>query len=117
LKGKTLNVSKTISKDDVTDRNSLKTVLITNLSFRVTESLLTDYITNSYCAGDASKIEKVSLAKDERGSSKGFAFVQFADIETARAVLDVKEFSLQGRLALIKQSKREIVEKKPQTAL
>ncbi len=87
-------MAKTMSKDDVSDRNSLKTVLITNLSFRVTEALLTDFIANSYCGGDASKIEKVSLAKDERGSSKGFAFVQFSDIETARSILEVKEFSL-----------------------
>jgi len=87
-------VAKTMSKDDVSDRNSLKTVLITNLSFRVTETLLTDFIANSYCGGDASKIEKVSLAKDERGSSKGFAFVQFSDIECARSILEVKEFSL-----------------------
>jgi hypothetical protein len=30
----------------------------------------------------------------------------------AKVVLDVKEFTLQGRLALIKQSKREITQQK-----
>lgn len=116
LKGRCLNVSMTLSKTDLNNTLSQRTVLITNLSFRVSESLLTDFIVNSYCDGDASKVEKVSLAKDERGSSKGFAFVQFNDVDTAKRVLDVKEFSLQGRLAFIKQSKREITistEKKP----
>ena len=49
---------------------------------------------NSYCDGDGSLVEKVTLVKDERGSSKGFAFVQFVNTDIAKKVLDVKEFSL-----------------------
>jgi len=87
-------------------------VLITNLAFAVTEKLLTDYLANSCFDGKTEVVEKVSLAKDERGSSKGFAFCQLADVNNAKRVLQLGTIQLMGRTAIVKQSKREIVEKK-----
>ena len=75
MKGKLLTVEITKSKDQVLSKVAQQTLIITNLSFRVSEQVLTDFLVNMYCDGQSKLVEKVNLVKDERGSSKGFAFV------------------------------------------
>lgn len=66
---------------------------IGNLSKSVTETELKDLITP---LGAATTVE---IVKDQAGTSKGFAFAEFADADQARAVitgLDGKEISGQA---------------------
>ena len=49
---------------------------------------------------------------DERGRSKGYAFVEFQDKAATQKALDAREFKLEGRLALIRQSNRQITKKR-----
>lgn len=73
----------------------------------MTEDQIYDFLEQNY-----GTVHKIKLVLDERGRSKGFAFVEFTGQEGYKKALDAREFKLGGRLALIKSSERQITEQK-----
>lgn len=90
------------SKEAQKGEESKKTVLITNLAFRVTDDILRDYCTKAF-----GTVGKLTLVKDDHGRSKGFAFVLFENEEAVEKAYKLSQFDLCGRVAYIKRSQRE----------
>lgn len=86
---------------------STNAIVVTNLSFSVRQPALEKFLTETFGA-----TKSVNIVLDEHQRSKGFAFVEFQDAEATKKALDAREFKLEGRLALIKQSNRQITAKK-----
>ena len=86
---------------------SANAVVVTNLSFAVTEDKLKSYLNEKFGA-----TKSVSLATHENKRSKGYAFVEFEDNEACKKAIEAREFKLEGRLALIKQSTRQVTQRK-----
>lgn len=64
------------SESDVKMREKLQHVVyLTNLSYETTEVDLEGFFTNN----GINNIREIHIVKDEDGSSKGFAFIQFED--------------------------------------
>ena len=82
---------------------SANAVVVTNLSFSVTEEKLRDFLNEKYGATNS-----VNLATDDNNRSKGFAFVDFESSEAFNKAIDAREFKLEGRLALVKRSTRQV---------
>ena len=65
------------------------------------EETLVKYLTEAFGV-----TKSATIVMDERGRSKGYAFVEFQDKVATQKALDAREFKLEGRLALIRQSNR-----------
>lgn len=71
IQGRTVSVEKTKSNKEEREQVGY-TVHVNNLSFKVTEDDL-----RQYCEENFGGVKKVHLVRDEKGNSKGFAFVEF----------------------------------------
>ena len=81
--------------------------MVTNLSFSVSEDALKKFLETAY-----GHVKSCKLVTDDHNRSKGFAFVEFEQKDACKKALDAREFKLEGRLALIKQSNRQITTQK-----
>lgn len=91
------------SKAMVTSRNFV--VFLNNLSFDVQEQDIKDYFKGR-------PIQEIEIARNARGISRGFAFVEFSNLNDLSHVLDMKTGILKGREFTISKSKREITHRK-----
>ena len=80
---------------------SANSIVVTNLSYSVREDALKAFMIKNFGG-----VNSVKLAIDDKQRSKGFAFVEFNDTESLKKALEAREFKLEGRIALIKQSNR-----------
>ena len=55
--------------------------------------------------------KRVSIAKDEKGKPRGFAFVEFWKFADLTAALEKKDYTLKNRKIEVVKSDREITEK------
>ncbi|CDW90873.1 squamous cell carcinoma antigen recognized by t-cells 3 [Stylonychia lemnae] len=106
IDGRTMVVQYSKSNKEVRDHIGY-TVLIKNLSYHVNEEELKDY-----CEQNFGEIKKLTLAKDDRGKSKGLAFVEFVDEQTMNKAIQQKDLPLRNRTGLIMKSVRQITEPK-----
>jgi len=82
------------------------TVHVKNLAFKVDEAKLRDHF------GQCGTIAQVLLVRDEKGRSRGFAFVEFEKPEAAQAALLLTDSKLNGRDVVVSRSQRAITQKK-----
>ena len=88
-------------------QKSVNAIVVTNLSFAVRQEGLEKFINEQF-----GQTNSVNLVLDEHKRSKGFAFVEFAEADSCQKAIAAREFKLEGRLALIKQSNRQVTTKK-----
>mmetsp|Transcript_42625 Transcript_42625/g.56265 ORF Transcript_42625/g.56265 Transcript_42625/m.56265 type:complete len:109 (+) Transcript_42625:780-1106(+) len=96
LNGRSIKAERSKLKEQVLSK-SANSVVVTNLSYSVKEDKLKVYLESAYGVTSS-----VSLAVDDKGRSKGFAFVHFADADGCKKALEAREFKLEGRVALVK---------------
>lgn len=80
-----------------------------NLSYGIIDREL-----RSYCEQEFGPVRKLNLPRSASGTSKGIAFVQFEDKETAQKALTKGQFQLGGRPVFVKtiENRRETKEVK-----
>jgi len=82
------------------------TIYVKNLAFKVDESELRNHF--SQCG----EVSQVLLARNERGRSRGFGFVEFAREDHAQAALTLTGSLICGREVWVSRSQRVITQKK-----
>lgn len=68
-----------------------------NLSYSVDESEL-----QAYCEANFGEVKKVIMGRDDKGRSKGYAFVQFISKDAQEKAIQAKEVKISNRLAVVK---------------
>lgn len=93
------------NKSVIQSRNMV--AFLNNLAFDVNEKDITDFFKGK-------SINDIEIVKNARGISRGFAFVEFSDLNDLSEALDMKTGIINGREFTISKSKREITHKKNQ---
>jgi RNA recognition motif-containing protein len=57
-------------------------------------------------------IKKIKICKENNNKSKGFGFIEFNNFESMNKTLELNNEILKGRNIIIKESERNITEKK-----
>lgn len=81
------------------------TVFLKNLSFKVDEADLQHFFKDL-------SINKIEIVKNQRGISRGFAYVDFGSLNDLNSALEMKKGVIHDREFLILKSDREITSKK-----
>jgi len=104
--GRTIGAQRSKVKDQIVQK-SANAVVVTNLSYSVRQETLAKFLESTF-----GPTASVNLVLDDHQRSKGFAFVEFGTAEACERALSAREFKLEGRLALVKQSNRQVTQKK-----
>lgn len=79
-------------------RDDSMTVFVKNMNFKVTDKELWDFFS------DCGTVVKVAVKRDDKGNSKGFAFVHFNSEEAVKVAILKNQTPLRGRPLVIQQS-------------
>ena len=102
FEGRAMRAERSKPKEQVLPK-SVNAIVVTNLSYSVREEALKAYVSKTFGV-----VNSVTLVVDDKKRSKGFAFIEFTDSASCQKAIDAREFKLEGRIALIKQSNREV---------
>jgi len=81
------------------DAKAAYTVMLRNLPYSTTEEDVKERFSKY------GEITRANIPKNERGQSRGYGFVEFAEIASATAVVELKEIEMDGRSVMLQQSK------------
>merc|ERR1712232_1273002 len=88
------------------------TVHVKNLAFKVDDDALRGHF--SQCG----EVQQVLICRNAQGRSRGFGFIEFAQVEHAQVALALSDTELCGREIVVSRSQRMITQKKqPQEAV
>lgn len=110
LQGRAIRAERTKLKTQIQSKTA-NAIVVTNLSYSVRQEKLELYLNENF-----GKTRSVSLVLDDHQRSKGFAFVEFESAEACNKAIAAREFKLEGRLALIKPSNRQVTTKRSRPA-
>ena len=115
INGRKIIVNKSVSVDKL--RNAIKYVVhISNLNFKIKENDIKIFLKEKIFDDDEKKynesVKKILLCKDDDGKFKGYGFIEFNDKESFDKCLKLDELVFKGRNLVIKESNRNITEKK-----
>ena len=103
-------IEKSVSNKKI--RNNIKfVVFISNLNFKVEEKEIEIFLKEKKNI-NKNDIKKIKICKENNLKSKGFGFIEFNNFESMNKTLELNNEILKGRNIIIKESERNITEKK-----
>jgi polyadenylate-binding protein len=103
-------IEKSVSNKKI--RNNIKfVVFISNLNFKVEEKEIEIFLKEKKNI-NKNDIKKIKICKENNNKSKGFGFIEFNNFESMNKTLELNNEILKGRNIIIKESERNITEKK-----
>ena len=103
-------IEKSISNKKI--RNNIKfVVFVSNLNFKVKEKDIEIFLKEKKNI-NKNDIKKIKICKENNNKSKGFGFIEFNNFESMNKTLELNNEILKGRNIIIKESERNITEKK-----
>ena len=99
-----LNVVMANSQRSVSDGGE-STVHVSNIPFESSEKELEDIL------GNFGVIKNLVLPRNETGVLKGFAFVEYAEVEDAKKAVRLKSIRMGNRAMVLKKSTRKITKR------
>ena len=101
--GRTITAEQSKPKESILHERGKLAVYIENIAYSVRQEKLKEFIEKEF-----GPVQSINLPTDEHNRSKGFAFVEFRDEASKQKAIDRRDFSINGRMATIKQSTRKI---------